>query len=137
MLSLTHEPIEPAALLRAVKRPDCGGLVLFLGTVRDLTDRQVTVALEYEAYAGMAEKELNKIADEARKRWPIGGLAVAHRLGRLNIADVAVGVAVSCPHRADAFDAARYVIDEIKKRVPIWKRDHTPDGAAAWVHPGA
>jgi molybdopterin synthase catalytic subunit len=137
MLSLTHEPIEPAALLRAVKRPDCGGLVLFLGTVRDLTDRQVTVALEYEAYAGMAEKELNKIADEARKRWPIGGLSVAHRLGRLNIADVAVGVAVSCPHRADAFDAARYVIDEIKKRVPIWKRDHTPDGEAAWVHPGA
>jgi molybdopterin synthase catalytic subunit len=137
MLALTHDPIEPDALLRAVKRPDCGGVVLFLGTVRDLTDRQVTVALEYEAYTGMAEKEMHTIADEARKRWPIGGLAVAHRLGRLNIADVAVGVAVSCPHRADAFDAARYVIDEIKKRVPIWKRDHTPDGEAAWVHPGA
>jgi molybdopterin synthase catalytic subunit len=137
MLSLTHEPIQPDALLRAVVRPDCGGLVLFLGTVRDLTDQTVTVALEYEAYAGMAEKELAKIADEARKRWPVGGLAIAHRLGRLNVTDVAVGVAVSCPHRAEAFDAARFVIDEIKKRVPIWKRDHTPEGAAAWVHPGA
>ena len=137
MLTLTHDPIDPAALLQAVMRRDCGGVVLFLGTVRDLTDGNMTMALEYEAYAGMAEKELCDIAEQAHGRWPIGALAVVHRLGKLAIMDVAVGVAVSCPHRGDAFEAARFVIDEVKKRVPIWKRDHTPDGTAAWVHPGA
>jgi molybdopterin synthase catalytic subunit len=137
MLTLTHNPIEPAALLQTVMQRDCGGVVLFLGTVRDLTDGRVTTALEYEAYAGMAEKELGDIAEQARERWPIGAVAVAHRLGKLDIMDIAVGVAVSCPHRSDAFEAARYIIDEVKKRAPIWKRDHTPDGTAVWVHPGA
>ncbi len=137
MLALTHEQIEPDKLLQAVIRRDCGGIVLFLGTVREITEGRTTVALEYEAYAGMAEKELHAIESDARKQWPIVAMAVAHRLGKLDIMDIAVGVAVSCPHRADAFDAARFVIDEVKKRVPIWKRDHTPDGTAAWVHPGA
>ncbi len=137
MLTLTHESIEPAALLQAVMCRDCGGVVLFLGTVRELTNGQATVALEYEAYAGMAEKELHAIEANARERWPIGAMAVVHRLGKLDIMDIAVGVAVSCPHRADAFEAARFVIDEVKKRVPIWKRDHTPEGTAVWVHPGA
>lgn len=137
MLSLTHDRIEPSKLLQSVARPDCGGSVLFLGTVRDLTDGKATDALEYEAHAGMAEKVLAQIAEEAQGRWPIGGLAVSHRLGRLSINDVAVAVAVSCPHRAEAFAAARFVIDEIKKRVPIWKREHVPDGPATWIHPGA
>ena len=137
MLTLLHEAIDPAKLLKAVTRPDCGGVILFLGTVRDLTDGQATTALEYEAYAGMVEKELATIAAAARQRWPIGELAVVHRLGKLDIMDIAVAVAVSCPHRGDAFEACRFVIDELKQKVPIWKRDHTPDGAAAWVHPGA
>lgn len=136
MLALTAEPIEPAALLNAVMRPNCGGVVLFLGTVRDLTLGQPTVALEYEAHSTMTENELLKIVNESKSKWPVGGIAVAHRLGYLDISEIAVGVAVSCPHRTDAFAAAKYVIDEIKKRAPIWKRDHTPDGASAWVHPG-
>jgi molybdopterin synthase catalytic subunit len=135
MIRLTDEPIDYTALTESVRRPGCGGVVLFLGTVRDLTDDQVTEALEYEAYPAMAERKLAEIEREARERWPVGEMAVIHRLGRLAVSEVSVAVAVSCPHRAEAFEACRYAIDRLKEIVPIWKKENRPDGSSDWVHP--
>ena len=136
MIRLTHEPIDHAALTESVRAPHCGAVVTFLGTVRDLTGERVTVALDYEAYPGMAEKKLAEIEADTRARWPVGDIALVHRLGRLEIGEVSVAVAVSCPHRADAFAACRHAIDRLKELVPIWKRENWADGTTEWVHPG-
>jgi molybdopterin synthase catalytic subunit len=135
VIRLTHEPIDYHALTEAVRRPGCGGVALFLGTVRDLTGDEVTEALEYEAYAGMAEKKLAEVEAQTRARWPVGDVALVHRLGRLGVGEVSVAVAVSCPHRAQAFEACRFAIDRIKEVVPIWKKDLRPDGSSEWVDP--
>jgi molybdopterin synthase catalytic subunit len=135
MVGLTKKPINPTELLKLVQRPNCGGTVLFVGTVRDLTGDQVTVALEYEAYSSMAESMMAEIEKDVRTKWNIGDIAMVHRMGRLEISDVAVAVAVSTPHRADAFVACQYAIDQVKKLVPIWKCEHAPDGKSEWVHP--
>jgi molybdopterin synthase catalytic subunit len=135
MTRLTREPIDYAALTESVRRPGCGGVALFLGTVRDLTGDQVTVALDYEAYGEMAEKMLAQVEAETRQRWPVGEVALVHRLGRLEVGEVSVAVAVSCPHRAEAFEACRYAIDRLKEVVPIWKKENRADGGAEWVHP--
>src|SRR5713101_4349771 len=110
MFRLTHDPIDYHALTEQVRRADCGGVVLFLGTVRDLTDGKVTVALDYEAYPGMAEKKMAEIETDTRARWPVGEIALVHRLGHLEVSEVSVAVAVSCPHRAEAFAACRHAI---------------------------
>jgi molybdopterin synthase catalytic subunit len=135
MIYLTREPIDYHALTEAVRSPRCGAVALFLGTVRDLTGGQVTTHLDYEAYPPMAEKELARIEAEARRRWPVGAIALVHRLGRLGVGEISVAVAVSCPHRADAFAACRYAIDALKESVPIWKKENAPDGQSDWVHP--
>lgn len=129
MLSLTRELIDSATLTEAVRDPHCGGVVLFLGTVRDLTGDEVTVFLDYDAYPPMAEKKMAEIAAEVRTRWPVGKIAMVHRLGRLHVGEVSVAVAVSAPHRAQAFEACRYAIDRLKELVPIWKKDD----ATGWV----
>lgn len=137
MIGLTHDPIDYHALTESVRRPGCGGVVLFLGTVRDLTGTEVTTALDYEAYPGMAEKKLRQVEEETRAKWPVGDVALVHRLGHLEVSEVSVAVAVSCPHRAQAFEACRYAIDRVKEIVPIWKKENRPDGASDWVHPGS
>jgi molybdopterin synthase catalytic subunit len=134
MTRLTHDPIDYHALTESVRDPHCGAVVLFLGTVRDLTGEQVTVFLDYEAYAPMAEKKMAEIEEHVRQRWAVGGVGMVHRLGRLAVGDVSVAVAVSCPHRGQAFDAGRYAIDALKELVPIWKRENAPDGTGEWVH---
>jgi molybdopterin synthase catalytic subunit len=134
MFRLTREAIDFAALTEAVRSPHCGAVVLFLGTVRDLTGEQVTVFLDYDAYGPMAEKKLAEVEAEVRRRWPVGEVAMVHRLGRLAVGEVSVAVAVSCPHRAEAFDAARYAVDTLKELVPIWKKENAPDGTGQWVH---
>jgi len=134
MIRLTHEPIDFHALTESVRSPHCGAVVLFLGTVRDLTGEAVTVFLDYEAYPPMAEKKLAEIEAEVRRRWPVGEVAMEHRLGRLAVGDVSVAVAVSTPHRAQAFEACRYAIDTLKELVPIWKKENAPDGSGEWVH---
>ena len=111
-------------------------MALFLGTVRDLTGDEVTAFLDYEAYPPMAEKKLAEIEAEVRSRWPVGEIAMVHRLGRLGVGEVSVAVAVSTPHRADAFAACRFAIDTLKELVPIWKKDIAPDGTADWVEGG-
>jgi molybdopterin synthase catalytic subunit len=135
MFRLTRDAIDYTALTESARSPRCGAVVLFLGTVRDLTGEQVTTALEYEAYAHMAEKKLAQVEDETRAKWPVADLAVVHRLGRLDVGEVSVAVAVSCPHRAEAFDAGEYAIDRLKQIVPIWKKDLGSDGPGEWVHP--
>jgi molybdopterin synthase catalytic subunit len=135
MVSLTREPIDHAALTEAVRRPGCGAVVTFLGTVRDLTGDEVTVALDYEAYPPMAEAKLAEIEADTRARWPVGDVALVHRLGRLEVGEVSVAVAVSCPHRGQAFEACRHAIDRLKELVPIWKRENWADGRTEWVHP--
>jgi molybdopterin synthase catalytic subunit len=137
MIRLTREVIDYSALTEAVRQSDCGAVVTFLGTVRDLTGDQVTVALDYEAYPGMAEKKMAEIERQTRERWPVGAMAMVHRLGRLEVGEVSVAVAVSCAHRAQAFEACRYAIDQLKELVPIWKKENWADGSTEWVHPGA
>src|SRR5262249_35639829 len=118
-----------------VRRADCGGGVVFLGTVRDLTDGRVTATLDYEAYPGMAEKKMAEIESETRSRWPVGDMMMVHRLGHLGVGEVSGAGAVSGPHRAQAFEACRYAIDRLKEIVPIWKKENWADGGSEWVHP--
>jgi molybdopterin synthase catalytic subunit len=137
MIHLTHETINFHELTELVRRHSCGAVVTFLGTVRDLTGDQVTIALDYEAYPPMAEKKMAEIEADVRSRWPVGEIAMVHRLGRLVVGEVSVAVAVSCPHRGDAFDACRFAIDRLKELVPIWKKENDPQGQTNWIHPEA
>ena len=137
MIHLTREPIDHGALSEQVRRADCGAVVTFLGTVRDLTGERLTVALDYEAYPRMAEKTMVEIEQETRQRWPVGEMVMLHRLGHLDVGEISVAVAVSCPHRGQAFEACRYAIDRLKELVPIWKKENWADGSTEWVHPGA
>jgi molybdopterin synthase catalytic subunit len=137
MVRLTSEPIDHVALTDMVRRPHCGAVVTFLGTVRDLTGEHMTTALEYEAYAPMAEAKMAEIAEDVRAKWTNCEVAMVHRLGRLDVGDVSVAVAVSTPHRADAFAACKHAIDRLKELVPIWKKDIGPQGESEWIHPDA
>ena len=137
MIRLTRTIIDYHTMTEQVRRDDCGAVVLFLGTVRDLTGERITVALDYEVYPAMAEKKMAEIETEARRLWPIGDIIMEHRLGRLDVGDISVAVAVSCPHRVQAFEACRYAIDRLKELVPIWKKENWADGSTEWVHPGA
>jgi molybdopterin synthase catalytic subunit len=136
MVRLTRAAIDYHALTESVRRGSCGAVVTFLGTVRDLTGERVTVALDYEAYPGMAEKKMAEIEADTRSRWPIGDIVLEHRLGHLEVGDISVAVAVSCPHRAQAFEACRHAIDRLKELAPIWKKENWSDGTTEWVHPG-
>lgn len=136
MVELTDKAIDAAALLHYVTSPRAGAVVLFLGTVRELTLGRRTVALDYECYPEMARGKLAELEAEARARWPIIECALVHRLGRLELAEASVAVAVSTPHRQDAFAAGKWLIDTLKEIVPIWKQEHWSDGTTEWVHPG-
>lgn len=131
-VSLTDQPIAIDPVTAAVSRPGAGGIVLFVGAVRDEADGRAVSLLEYEAYAPMALAEMTRIIDELERLHPEVRLAVSHRVGSLHVGDVAVVCAASAPHRPEAFKACRQLIDEIKARVPIWKREHGPEGAY-WV----
>jgi molybdopterin synthase catalytic subunit len=136
VIQLTTAPIDHTALTEAVRRKDCGAVVTFLGTVRDLTGGRVTIALDYEAYPAMAEKKMLEIERETRERWPVGEMALIHRLGHLDIGEISVAVSVSCPHRGQAFEACRFAIDRLKEIVPIWKKEVWSDGSQwiGWEH---
>jgi molybdopterin synthase catalytic subunit len=136
MIEITDGPIDHASLTERVRSPLAGAVCTFLGTVRELTGDRRTASLEYEAYPGMAEKKLRELETEARNRWPIVELVIVHRVGRLELGEVSVALAVSCPHRGQAFDACRWLIDTLKEEVPIWKKESWADGTEEWVHPG-
>jgi molybdopterin synthase catalytic subunit len=135
MIRLTDAPIDAAATIDSVRSPGAGAVVLFLGTVRQWTARRETEWLEYESYAKMAEKCLAELETEARARWPLTEVAVVHRLGRLEVGEASVAVAVSSAHRREAFEAAEWIIDRTKEVAPIWKKEQYADGASEWVHP--
>lgn len=130
---LTHEPIAVAALLDAVRRPECGATALFLGTTRDHHDGQRVERLEYEAYEPMARAALAALEGEAARRFPIAACRIVHRLGLVPIAEASVAVAVSAAHRAAAFDACRWAMDTLKREAPIWKKEFFAAGGSAWV----
>jgi len=133
---LTTEPIDYTALTESVRSEQAGAVVLFLGTVREMTQGRRTVALDYEAYSGMAEAKMAELLSEATRLWPVITAGIVHRLGRLDLGDVSVAVAVSTPHRHQAFEAGKYLIDRLKEVVPIWKKENWDDGSTEWVHPG-
>lgn len=136
MIQLTHQPIDTTALVDGACHPHAGAVLLFLGTTRELTDGRQTVALDYEAYSAMAERRLAELEAEARRRWPVIECSIVHRVGRVPPAEASVAIVVSTPHRRDAFEAGEWLIDTLKKDVPIWKREEWADGATEWVHPG-
>ncbi|MCP5058690.1 MAG: hypothetical protein GY937_18470 [bacterium] len=129
---LSASPLDVGAVVERVSGPDCGGIVTFVGTVRNASRGKDIRHLEYEAYPEMAEQELDRIAEEAGARWPGTRVAVDHRTGQLEIGDIAVVVVAASPHRGEAFEACRFTIDTLKERVPIWKKEIATDGAY-WV----
>ncbi len=131
-VELIEEAIDVNALLKKVSHAQAGGVVIFLGTVRDNSRNRHVKFLEYEAYKPMALKEMNRVAEEARRRWPLLGIAIVHRLGHLEIGDISVAIAVSSEHRKEAFEAGRYAIDTLKQTVPIWKKEFW-DAGEAWI----
>ncbi|GAB3499488.1 molybdenum cofactor biosynthesis protein MoaE [Spirosoma knui] len=133
MIAITTDPIDVAAALQYLQSAQGGAIDLFLGVVRDNTQDRAVDRLEYEAYDRMAISEMQKIADEANRRWPIISYTIVHRKGTLGIGEIAVLIGVTTAHRAEAFDACRYIIDTIKQTVPIWKKEVFTDGEQ-WVN---
>lgn len=134
MFELAETPIDCESCKRALAQAHAGACVTFEGWVRDHQDGRDVDALDYEAYTELALAEGQRVLDEARSRFAIDTAVCVHRVGSLAIGDVAVWVGVTAPHRDAAFAACRYVIDEIKTRVPIWKKEHYADGATGWVN---
>ena len=130
---VTDHPLDPQPLTGLVQSPQDGAVVLFQGVARDNFGGRPTSHLEYEAYPEMAVPVLRQLASEAQEQYPIGRVAVHHRIGRLAIGETAVIVAVAAPHRQAAFEAAAYIMDRIKQVAPIWKREHWADGETEWV----
>jgi molybdopterin synthase catalytic subunit len=132
LCTLSEHPLDVAATIARVSGPGMGGLVTFIGAVRDNARGREIRHLEYESYPEMAEREMQKIADEAAKRWPGVKVAISHRAGQLEIGDLAVVIAAAAPHRGEAFEACRFAIDTLKQTVPIWKKEVATDGEY-WV----
>jgi molybdopterin synthase catalytic subunit len=131
---LSATPIDLATLIAGIESPAHGGVASFLGQVRDHHDGRGVRRLEYSAYGPMAEEECARIVAEAKERWPVR-VALLHRVGMLEIGDTAVAVVAAGAHRDEAFAACRFVIEEVKRRVPIWKKEFYQDGAVQWVDP--
>ena len=132
LILLTHEPLDRHALIAAVSHASVGGIVVFEGVVRDNARGKQVRYLEYEVYPEMAEQQIRAIIAEAEQRWGVERVAVAHRFGRLEIGEASVIIVVATPHRGEAFDACRYIIDTLKTTVPIWKKEVAANGEE-WV----
>ncbi|MFK7778372.1 MAG: molybdenum cofactor biosynthesis protein MoaE [Gimesia sp.] len=131
---ITDQPIDYTSVTERVRSNDCGAVVLFLGTVREMTAGRQTVALDYEAYPEMAQQMLQQLITEARAEWPVHAVAIEHRVGHLSLGEISVAIAVSSPHRVQAFEAGRFLIDRLKEIVPIWKKENWSDGTSEWEH---
>ena len=132
IIQLTREPLDRHALVEAVTHASVGGIVIFEGVVRDNARGKQVRYLEYDAYIEMAKEQIRAIVDEAERRWGVERVAVAHRFGRLEIGEASVIIVVAAPHRVEAFEACRYIIDTLKTTVPIWKKEVATDGEE-WV----
>ena len=132
LIQLTHDPLDRNALVTAVSSASVGGIVVFEGVVRDNARGKQVRYLEYDVYAEMAEQQIRAIVAEAERRWGVTQVAVAHRFGRLEIGETSVIIVVATPHRSEAFEACRYIIDTLKTTVPIWKKEVATNGEE-WV----
>ncbi len=132
MIKLTKETIDTGTILQNLEDTSTGGVVLFLGRVRDHANNKTVTKMDYEAYPKMAEAKLAEVEAETQKRWPVKKISIVHRYGNLELGDVSVAIAVACAHRKDAFEACRFAIDTIKATVPIWKKEYFKDGSG-WV----
>ena len=132
MFRIGRAPIAVERLLRAVRDPAAGAVVVFVGTTRNQNAGRRVVRLEYEAYTRMAVREMRRLADEATRRWGLRRVAMAHRIGLVPVGQASVGIAVSAGHRGEAFAACRWLIDRLKEVVPIWKREHFR-GGRVWI----
>jgi molybdopterin synthase catalytic subunit len=134
--AIVRRAIDVAALLAEFQDTANGATIAFLGRVRDVNDGRAVTGIEYSAYGEMAERELAVIASECAARYGITHLVVEHRLGALDLGDTSIAIVVAHPHRASAFDASRFVIEEVKRRLPVWKREGYVDGTSEWVNAG-
>jgi molybdopterin synthase catalytic subunit len=134
MFRISADPIDHAALENSLRDSRAGACVTFAGWVRDRNEGQPVLSLEYEAFAPLAEKEGGRILGEARTKFPLFGAAAVHRIGHLQLGEAAVWVGVTARHRGEAFDACRYIMDELKARLPVWKKEHYAGGATAWIN---
>jgi molybdopterin synthase catalytic subunit len=135
LASLVRTPIDPLEIVRTVSSPANGAVLLFLGAVRQINDGRGVTGIDYEAYEAMAQRELEAIVGEASSRFGTSDVAVQHRLGELGVEEVSVAIAVGHAHRDAAYAASRFVIEELKRHVPIWKLEHYVDGTREWVDP--
>jgi molybdopterin synthase catalytic subunit len=135
MFKVTTEPLKVQEVNDLVKRPTDGAVVTFDGIVRNNFDGRPVDYLEYEAYAAMAEKKLTEIAAEVQQKFAVGEVAMVHRIGRLEIGESSIVIAVAAPHRHAAFEACAYAMDRVKEDVPVWKKEFFADGEAHWVMP--
>jgi molybdopterin synthase catalytic subunit len=133
LFQITNQPLAPAPLVTLVQAPDMGAVVTFAGIVRDNFGGRATAYLEYEAYESMALAVLEQLAGEARATWGTGTIAIHHRVGRLEIGEIAVLIVVAAAHRHEAFEATEWLMDRIKEVAPIWKKEIWADGASEWV----
>lgn len=136
MIELTTEPIDYNQLTEFVRDHAAGAVTLFLGTVREFTRGVQTSWLEYEAYPDMARASMAELEAEAFQKFTVTKIAISHRTGTMALGEISVAIAVSSPHRDQAFEAGRWLIDTLKERVPIWKKEHFADGREEWQHPG-
>ncbi len=134
--AIVDHPIDPAALVAEVARDANGATLLFLGTVRDVNDGRGVTGIEYSAYRSMADREMAAIVADASRQFGTGDIVVEHRLGVLALGEASVGIVVAHPRRSQAYEASRFIIEELKKRVPIWKLEHYVDGTREWVGAG-
>jgi molybdopterin synthase catalytic subunit len=132
MFRLTRQPIRLQELIDSVATPEAGAIATFIGTTRNNNEGRRVIALDYDAYEEMAEAELARLGAEAQKRWPIERIAIVHRLGPVQIGEASVAITVSAGHRQPAFEACRFAIEEIKKTVPIWKKE-VFEGGEVWI----
>ncbi len=135
MIEIIDSPIDEATVLNSARTVDAGAVVLFVGMTRRMTGERETVSLEYEAYHEMAIRQIERLANDARAKWPLLTCSIVHRIGSVPIGQTSIAVAVGSAHRADAFAAAGWIMDTLKREVPIWKKEIWADGKCEWIHP--
>jgi molybdopterin synthase catalytic subunit len=136
LIEITRKPIDVQKVIDSVQSDDCGALVTFIGTVRDNSESKKVLYLEYDVYPEMAEKKLTEIASEIKSKWGLENVSMVHRVGRLEIGEIVVVIAIASGHRQEGFQASQYAIDRLKEMVPIWKKEFYAEGSSAWIgHP--
>jgi molybdopterin synthase catalytic subunit len=135
MTHLTNARISLDDLLAEVQGPECGGTCVFMGTVRNGAEERGVTEIEYVAYGAMADAEIGRMLTETEQQWPGVRVGLRHRVGRVPVGEASIAIVAAAPHRAEAFEACRHVIEQVKRRLPIWKKEYRIDGTTAWVDP--